>query len=136
MSQQRESYHRKLLVLGAVLGLLAIILGAFASHGLKKIVSPEEVEVFRTGVRFQFYHTFFALIIGSLGVVSNRAKNLIFYFTLTGVLFFSGSIYGLATNVVTSFDFTKIALITPIGGVFLIAAWITLLVNLLKIKNK
>ena len=59
-----------------------------------------------------------------------------FYFDLDiiGWLFFSGSIYGLATNLLTSFDFKAIAFVTPIGGLCLIISWVLLLVNFIKMK--
>lgn len=132
---QKQSYHRKLLILGAILGFLAVILGAYAAHGLKGKIFPEDIAVFETGVRFQMYHAFFALIVGCLGGLSYKARNAIFYCTLLGVICFSGSIYGLATNALTSFDFTSIALLTPLGGLFLIVAWGMLIGNLFKIKT-
>lgn len=135
MTLQKQSYHRNLLLLGAILGFLAVIFGAYGAHGLKGSISAENIEIFETGVRFQMYHALFALIVGTLGFIPKKARNLIFYFLLFGVLLFSGSIYGLATNGLTSFDFTSIALFTPLGGLFLIVSWGLLIANLLKIKT-
>lgn len=134
MPVQKISYHRKLLLLGAVLGFLAVIIGAFGAHGLKGSISKENLQVFETGVKYQFYHALFALIVGSFGFIPKKAKNLIFYFLLFGIIFFSGSIYGLATNAMTPFDFTSLALLTPLGGLFLIMAWGLLIISLLKTK--
>ena len=67
--------------------------------------------------------------------ISAKTKSTIFYLVLVGVIFFSGSIYGLATNDLTGFNFKKIALITPIGGALLIASWAILLINFLKLKK-
>ena len=53
---------------------------------------------------------------------------------LGGIIFFSGSIYGLATNTLTSFDFKTIAMVTPIGGLFLISAWLIMLIGIIKSK--
>lgn len=126
---------RKFLITGAVFGLLAVILGAFAAHGLKNLVSEEAVGSFETGVRFQMYHAFLLLI---LGVV--KLNDLKFRWTyiliLVGTIFFSGSIYLLATNELTSFDFTKIALVTPLGGTLLIISWAILVFKFSKLKRK
>ncbi|PZD77743.1 DUF423 domain-containing protein [Mesonia sp. K7] len=127
---------KKLLLLGSILGLTAVILGAFASHGLEKHISQEAIQTFEVGVRYQFYHAFLALFCGMFSRLSAKAKNVIFYFILIGIVLFSGSIYGLATNSLSSFDFTTIGFITPIGGMLLIMVWLWLIISLLKIKSE
>lgn len=128
--------NRKLLISGAFFGMLAIILGAFATHGLKPMLSSESIMTFETGVKYQMYSALFLLILGGLPIASEKVKKTCLYLTFIGVIFFSGSIYFLATNTLTSFDFRVIALITPIGGSLLIAAWIVMLVNFIKLKKK
>ncbi|WP_298754339.1 DUF423 domain-containing protein [uncultured Psychroserpens sp.] len=127
--------NKKILVTGCVLGLIAIIIGAFGAHGLKSIISVESQQSFETGVRYQMYHALFLLFIGSYSALNQKAKKIIFYLVLLGVLFFSGSIYGLATNELSGFDFKQIGFITPIGGLLLIMAWFILLINFLKTKT-
>lgn len=114
---------KKTITAGAFLGMLAIILGAFGAHALKAVLSPEQLITFETGVRYQMYHALFLLFIGTTGLLSQKTKKTIYYLVLVGVLFFSGSIYLLATNDLTSFDFKVIGFITPIGGFLLILAW-------------
>lgn len=114
---------KKTITAGAFLGMLAIILGAFGAHALKAVLSPEQLITFETGVRYQMYHALFLLFIGTTGLLSQKTKKTIYYLVLVGVLFFSGSIYLLATNGLTSFDFRMIGFITPIGGFLLILAW-------------
>lgn len=114
---------KKTITTGAFLGMLAIILGAFGAHALKAVLSPEQLITFETGVRYQMYHALFLLFIGTTGLLSQKTKKTIYYLVLVGVLFFSGSIYLLATNGLTSFDFRVIGFITPIGGLLLILAW-------------
>lgn len=114
---------KKTITAGAFLGMLAIILGAFGAHALKAVLSPEQLITFETGVRYQMYHALFLLFIGTTGLLSQKTKKTIYYLVLVGVLFFSGSIYLLATNDLTSFDFKMIGFITPIGGFLLILAW-------------
>jgi len=126
--------NKKLLVTGTVFGVLGIILGAFASHGLKGLISIEALQSFETGVRYQMYHAFLLLILGSTSILKEKPKQIVYFIVVVGVLFFSGSIYGLSTNELTALNFKSIALITPLGGVLLIIAWLILLINFLKMK--
>ena len=125
---------RKIISTGAVLGMIAIILGAFGAHALKKVLSMEEISTFETGVRYQMYHALFLIFIGIINELSQKTKKIIYNLVVFGVLLFSGSIYVLATNSLTSFDFKVIGFITPIGGLLLILAWGVLLFHTLMKK--
>jgi len=126
--------NKKILVSGSIIGLLAVILGAFAAHGLEKSISPDAIETFQTGVRYQMYHAIVLLFVGGTTTLRLKTKKYLYYTLLLGVLFFSGSIYGLATNELTGFDFTTIGFITPIGGLFFIISWILMMLDFLKFK--
>ena len=126
--------NKKILVTASVLGMLSVVFGAFGAHGLKALISVESLQSFETGVRYQMYHTLLLLFVGISSFISTKNKKIIFYLILIGIIFFSGSIYGLATNELTSFDFKAIALITPLGGVLLILSWIVLLISAIKSK--
>lgn len=128
--------HKGFLTWAALLGALAVALGAFGAHGLKQLVPPETIATFETGVRYQFYHVFGLLAIGILyekWPVSQLkwAGNLF----LAGILLFSGSLYLLtalkATDVV---GLSGIGIITPLGGLCFIAAWLLIAAALLKKK--
>lgn len=127
--------NKTILISGALLGMTGIVLGAFAAHGLKELITSESVQTFETGVRYQMYHALFLLFIGSTTFVSTKVKKHIFYLVMIGLLLFSGSIYGLATNLLTNFDFKSIAFVTPLGGLCLIIAWVLLFVNFVKTKG-
>ena len=114
---------KKILLVAAVLGLLAIVLGAFGAHGLKKVLTVEQLQSFEIGVRYQMYHALFLLFIGSFSFLDSRERTIIFYLTLLGVLLFSGSIYLLATSGITAIKTKFLGPITPLGGLFLISAW-------------
>jgi len=114
---------KRLVTLAAVLGLIAIILGAFGAHGLKKVLTETQLESFETGVKYQMYHALFLLIISSLPLLKENQKRTIGIITTIGIFLFSGSIYLLSTQDLTKTDFSFLGPITPIGGVFLIAAW-------------
>jgi len=126
---------KKIISTGAVFGMLAIILGAFGAHALKKVLSIEELSTFETGVRYQMYHALFLLFIGITDTISQKTKKTIYYLVVFGVLFFSGSIYLLATNGLTTFDFKIIGFVTPVGGLLLILAWGALLMNYFSKKS-
>jgi len=126
--------NRKFLVTGAIFGLIAVILGAFAAHGLKETLSEASLNSFETGVRFQMYHAFLMLILGI--IITEKDSKLLFYLFLFGTILFSGSIYLLSTSAVTGVDFSAIALVTPIGGGLLIVGWLLLVLKFIKLKNK
>lgn len=127
--------NKAILILAAIFGVLSIVLGAFGAHALKNVLTVEALQTFETGVRYQMYHALLLLFIGNTALVSKTSKKAIFYLVLIGVLFFSGSIYLLATNALTTFNFKVIGFITPIGGLLLIISWIMLFVNFVKIKS-
>ncbi|AOW11225.1 DUF423 domain-containing protein [Flavobacterium gilvum] len=124
--------NKKIISSAALLGMIAIILGAFGAHALKKVLTIEQLATFETGVRYQMYHALFLLFIGTNNLITEKRKNKIYNLTLLGVIFFSGSIYLLATNSLLPFDFKTFGFITPIGGVFLISAWFLLFFDLIK----
>ena len=126
--------NKIILITASIFGLLAIVLGAFASHGLKELISAESLQTFETGVRYQMYHAIVLLFIGITTYFNKRTKQTLYYLIVIGISFFSGSIYGLATNVMSGFDFRSIGLITPIGGFLLIVSWGIMLIKFSKMK--
>ncbi|OYX85173.1 MAG: hypothetical protein B7Y83_05685 [Flavobacteriales bacterium 32-34-25] len=123
---------KKTISTATLLGMIAIILGAFGAHALKKVLNIEQLATFETGVRYQMYHALFLLFIGLIPNLTSKTKNTIYNLVLSGVLLFSGSIYLLATNGLTPIDFRVIGFVTPIGGALLISAWAVLLYNITK----
>ena len=114
---------KKISITGAWIGMVAIILGAFGAHALKKVLTPEQLISFETGVRYQMYQAFFLFFLASQNDILEKTKKTIFTLILSGTLFFSGSIYLLSTTGITGINFKPIGFITPIGGVLLILAW-------------
>ena len=111
------------MITASILGFLAVALGAFGAHGLEKLVDSDAVSTFKTGVRYQMYHAFFLFILGIIPDISERTQGIVYRLVLIGVVFFSFSIYLLALNSITTFNFKSIGFITPIGGSLLLAAW-------------
>lgn len=128
--------NKKILIVGSVFGLISIVLGAFASHGLENLITKDAIETFQVGVRYQMYHALLLLFVGSTLNINPKSKQWIFRLTLVGVVLFSGSIYGLATNILTGFDFKTIGFVTPIGGLLFIVSWAIMLLDFLKLKDE
>ena len=120
------------LVSGAIFLFLAVALGAFGAHGLKEIVVGKYLETYKTGVTYQFYHALSLLIIGliSIQIKELGLKSVLILFS-AGILFFSFNcyIYALTTKKI-------FAMLVPIGGVFFLAGWVTLIYKLLKLETK
>lgn len=117
------------------MGMTAIILGAFGAHALKKHLTVEELVTFATGVKYQMYHALFLLFLGMTTLVNEKSKKTIFSLVIFGVIFFSGSIYLLATKTITGIDFKPLGILTPIGGTLLILGWAVFLWSVLKDKR-
>ncbi len=111
--------------LGAIVGGLGVVLGAFGAHGLKERLSPYSLEIFETAVRYQMYHAPALLAVGLLGVLGRGgfALNLAGGSFTLGILIFSGTLYALSVT-----DVKWLGAITPIGGLFLILGWIALVI--------
>ncbi|HZH37508.1 MAG TPA: DUF423 domain-containing protein [Flavisolibacter sp.] len=122
------------IIIGAVLAGLAVVLGAFGAHGLKKVVTPENVAIYQTGVQYQMYHALGLILIG---ILSERILNN--YLAYAGVLFvagvvlFSGSLYLIVSLYAMNRSVpTAVGILTPIGGFLFILGWLCFLVSLLK----
>ncbi|WP_150451422.1 DUF423 domain-containing protein [Arenibacter lacus] len=124
--------NKTILGAGVIFGATAVLLGAFGAHGLGNIVGPKAVESFETGVQYQMYHAFFLMILSGLKPISEKQKKTISYFIILGIICFSFSIYLLALNELSGFDFTRIALVTPFGGLLILVGWVLLGVGILK----
>ena len=121
------------LITTAFMGLTAVILGAFGAHGLRPMISTENLAVWEKGVQYQFYHTL-ALFMCYLYLrqeSSNLVTNAGVCF-IVGIVCFSGSLYLLATRELTNVPTAVIGPVTPIGGLFFIAGWGLLLIQAVK----
>ncbi len=127
--------ERKITSVAALMGIIAIILGAFGAHALKKQLSVEQLGSFETGVKYQMYHALFLLFLGMNTFLNEKVKKTVFQLVIFGVFFFSGSIYLLTTKAITGVDFKFIGIVTPIGGVLLIMAWSVLFWNVWRAKR-
>ncbi|MDP3590024.1 MAG: DUF423 domain-containing protein [Methylobacter sp.] len=118
------------LLLGALSALIGVGMGAFGAHGLKTVISPEMLAVYQTGVTYQMYHA-----LGLIGVAlihrqapDSKLLHWAGWLMFAGIVLFSGSLYALAL-----LNHTWLGMITPIGGVCFITAW--LLITLFATPN-
>jgi len=126
---------RKTILTAAILGMLAVILGAFGAHGLTKIVSEKSMSIWNKGVLYHFIHTFAIVIVGLLSKqYPHKTLNYSFYLFLLGIIFFSGSIYFLTFG--EKLEWVKyLGPITPMGGMMFIGGWFSLFMYALKYKD-
>lgn len=125
------------IIAGASLAAIAVILGAFGAHGLKDALGPENIhqlQSYETGVRYQMYHAFAIILLGVFAKVFGENKLLSgsLWLFISGIIFFSGSIYILSTRSLTGLDWTWLGPITPIGGLCFIGGWVLLVISFLR----
>ncbi len=111
------------LVIGAVYGLLSVVLGAFGAHAFKKILSVERLESFETGVRYQMYAAFFLLIVGYILKFDTSSQKWISLLMIFGTILFSMSIYFLSFQDYWGINLKFLGPITPLGGLLMIISW-------------
>ena len=114
--------NRKILLSGALFMALAVLLGAFGAHALKTSLSPEMMQVYKTGVEYQFYHALGLLLIGLIGFqIQSKYIKWSGILISIGIILFSGSLYLLSIT-----GIRWIGAITPIGGLSFVAGWVFL----------
>ena len=114
------------LIFGSIFGGLAIILGAFGAHLLKKKLTSEQLQSFETGVKYQMYHAIVLLLLGFHLDISATINAYIVYSFIIGTILFSFSIYGLVLSSANNKKLKFLGPITPLGGLFLVAGWVLL----------
>lgn len=130
-------FQKSSFISGAILIVIAIILGAFGAHSLEKAIPVDKLETFEVGVRYQMYHGFGLLFLGLISSYLSTSLKWSLRLMLFGVLFFSGSIYILATQSLLGLDISKIiGPITPIGGLLLLISWSILIIKIIQEKVK
>lgn len=129
--------NKTALISGIIFAGLAVVLGAFGAHALKKILDAAQLQTFETAVRYQMYHSFALLISGILyGHFTNKFISTASIFFIIGILLFSGSLYAI---ILLKFNgdvgLGGVGILTPIGGLFFILGWLMLLSGVLKKEN-
>lgn len=119
----------KFVAMAAFSGFFCIAFGAFAAHGLEKMLEPKALAWIETGLKYQMFHTVALLALGLFQLANNqqnppacRAKafNMIGGAWALGMVLFSGSLYALAL------DLFRLPMVTPIGGLCFMFGWAVL----------
>jgi len=113
----------------ALLGIIAIVLGAFGAHALKEILAIDALQSFETAVKYQMYHVIVLLFVNTYSGFSTKTKNLISGLFFIAILLFSGSIYAITAG---GIDPKLIWFITPLGGLLFIIGWFLMFLNFIK----
>jgi uncharacterized membrane protein YgdD (TMEM256/DUF423 family) len=122
--------HRKILLWGIGFAITAVLLGAFGAHALKSFLTPEKLQSYETGVRYQLIHALALIALSIYGQINktndflNKGIGWSAHFFIVGAFLFSGSTYGLALLSVIhpSWAFV-LGPVTPIGGLFFMLGW-------------
>ncbi|MDG6264104.1 DUF423 domain-containing protein [Glaesserella parasuis] len=120
----------KFLPFSALSGFLCIAFGAFAAHGLEKVLDQKALAWIETGLQYQMFHTLALMALGLFQIANfsqnppacrAKAFNIIGGSWVLGILLFSGSLYALALGASRVFVWT-----TPIGGTLFLVGWAAL----------
>ena len=119
----------------AVLGAITVILGAIGAHTLRNTLSEVQLNSFATGVRYQYYHIFGMLVTVLLSKQFDVNVKVSLWLFAIGTLFFSGSIFLLSTIPVHGMEGIRaLGPVTPVGGLILVAAWLSLAIQFVRKK--
>ena len=119
--------NKRIIITASILGLLAVIAGAFGAHGLKPYLDVDKLEVWHTAVQYQFYHVFALLFLSTFARTKNSLISTSYYLFTLGIVFFSGSLYLLACRDLLGWSWLPwVGPVTPLGGLLFIIGWITL----------
>ncbi len=125
--------HKGFIKAAALLGMLSVILGAFAAHKLKEVLPAESLTVFETAVRYQFYHVFALLATGILySAYAGKFLKWAGYLFIAGIILFCGSLYLLCYVKYAEMPMTWLGIITPFGGAAFVGGWLSLFVAMIK----
>lgn len=121
--------NRTFFLIATISAALSVALGAMGAHMLQQWLPPEKIQTFEIGVRYQFYHSIALLAVALLYPLLNRKMvKIAGWLFVLGILFFSGSLYLLATSNLLEVNELRWVLgpMTPLGGVFFILGWLVL----------
>ncbi len=115
------------IIISGICGFTSVAIGAFGAHGLRNVLSPDRLEIYKTGVIYHLLHSITILAIA----LSGQTKYLISaLFFLIGIILFSFSLYLYAVTSAIVF-----AIITPFGGISFLIGWLLLIIQAFKEKN-
>ena len=129
--------NKRIIITASLLGVLAVITGAFGAHGLKALITTSQLDTWHTAVQYHFYHVFALLFLSTFARFKNNLIVASYYFFTFGIILFSGSLYLMACRDILGLNeglIKVIGPITPIGGLLFILGWIMLSLAALRHK--
>ena len=115
------------IIISAVSGFTAVAIGAFGAHGLREKLTPDMLEIYKTGVLYQLIHSVVLLVLSLNNFIKGYLPSLFF---LLGIILFSFSLYIYSTSGIKFF-----AMLTPFGGVSFLIGWLLIVYEALKLKK-
>ncbi|MEN8816348.1 MAG: DUF423 domain-containing protein [Nonlabens sp.] len=115
--------EKKLLIAGCSFAVIAVIFGALGAHALEKVLEPQQLKSFETGVRYQLFHAIALVAFSQVSILNDSSKNILLYLFVIGIILFSFSIYGLSLSKWLNVNLKFLGPITPLGGLSLIVGW-------------
>jgi len=115
------------LIISAVSGFSAVAIGAFGAHGLRETLTPQMLEVYKTGVLYHLIHTVVLLALSLNTIIKAKLPSIFF---LVGIILFSFSLYLYSTSGIKFF-----AMITPVGGFCFLIGWLLIILEAIKMKQ-
>lgn len=115
------------IIISVVSGFTAVSIGAFGAHGLREKLTPDMLEIYKTGVLYQLIHSVVLLVLSLNNFIKGYLPSLFF---LLGIILFSFSLYIYSTSGIKFF-----AMVTPFGGVSFLIGWLLIVYEALKLKK-
>ena len=115
------------IIISAISGFTGVAIGAFGAHGLREILSPQMLEVYKTGVLYQLIHSVVLLALSLNTLIKAKLPSIFF---LVGIILFSFSLYLYSTSGIKFF-----AMITPVGGFCFLIGWLLIVYEAIKMKS-
>jgi uncharacterized membrane protein YgdD (TMEM256/DUF423 family) len=115
------------IIISAISGFTAVAIGAFGAHGLRETLTPQMLEVYKTGVLYQLIHSVVLLVLSLNSLIKAKLPSIFF---LAGIILFSFSLYLYSTTGVRFW-----AMITPVGGFCFLIGWLLIIYEAIKMKS-
>ncbi|MCR9161231.1 MAG: DUF423 domain-containing protein [Nannocystaceae bacterium] len=125
MSAPIEPLAGRVLVVGAVLGLIGVAAGAFGAHALRDAVPTRDLEIWRTAAHYQQLHAAVLVGVAALGRTSfTKALRVAAIAFVVGIVIFAGTLDAIVLG-----GPRVLGAVTPVGGLCLMAGWAALAVH-------
>ena len=118
---------KPILSISILLSAIAVLLGAFAAHGLKNSLAPKDIAIFQTGVRYMMWHSIATTCYSIYAEISGLKELWPGWMFIVGIILFSGSLFVLSLT-----SISWIGIVTPLGGISFVIGWIGFLTCVLK----